>query len=92
MLRKFNGTNFSHIKLFERTYIKCQDRPVLPPAQVFYLNGQRFLWCNIFISCDCFKEGYDVTHLSRRGGWNRSGFTAFTHKYWEIIMLSVLTS
>jgi hypothetical protein len=39
MLRKINGTNFFHIKLLERTNIKCQTGLVLPPPQVFYLNG-----------------------------------------------------
>jgi hypothetical protein len=34
MLRKIYGTNFFH------TNIKCQNGPVLPPAQVFYFNGQ----------------------------------------------------
>jgi hypothetical protein len=40
MLRKIHGTNFFHIKFLDRTYIKCQNEPVLPPAQVFYFNGQ----------------------------------------------------
>jgi hypothetical protein len=35
-----HGTNFFHIKFLDRTNIKCQNRPVLPPAQVFYFNGQ----------------------------------------------------
>jgi hypothetical protein len=26
--------------LLDRTNIKCQNRPVLPPAQVFYFIGQ----------------------------------------------------
>jgi hypothetical protein len=40
MLRKIHGTNFFHIKFLGRTNIKCQNGPVLPPAQVFYFNGQ----------------------------------------------------
>jgi hypothetical protein len=40
MLRKIHGTNFVHIKFLDRPNIKCQNRPVLPPAQVFYFNGQ----------------------------------------------------
>jgi hypothetical protein len=40
MLRKIHGTNFFHIELFDRTDINCQNGPVLPPAQVFYFNGQ----------------------------------------------------
>jgi hypothetical protein len=40
MLRKTHGTNFFHIKFFGRTNIKCQNGLVLPPAQVFYFNGQ----------------------------------------------------
>jgi hypothetical protein len=40
MLRKIHGTNFIHIKFLDRTNIKCQNGPVLPPAQVFYFNGQ----------------------------------------------------
>jgi hypothetical protein len=39
-LRKICGTNFFHIKFLVRTNIKCQNEPVLPPAQVFYFNGQ----------------------------------------------------
>jgi hypothetical protein len=29
-----------HIKFLGRTSIKYQNGPVLPPAQVFYFNGQ----------------------------------------------------
>jgi hypothetical protein len=43
MLRKTHGTNFFHIKFLDRTYIKCQNGPVLPPAQVFYFNGQALI-------------------------------------------------
>jgi hypothetical protein len=30
----------SSYKIFDPTNIKCQNGPVLPPAQVFYFNGQ----------------------------------------------------
>jgi hypothetical protein len=40
MLRKIHGTNSFHIKSLDRTNIKCQNEPVLPPAQVFYFSGQ----------------------------------------------------
>jgi hypothetical protein len=40
MLRKIHGTNFFHIKFLDCSNIKCQNGPVLPPAQVFYFNGQ----------------------------------------------------
>jgi hypothetical protein len=40
MLRKIHGTNFFNIKILDRPNIKCQNGPVLPPAQVFYFNGQ----------------------------------------------------
>jgi hypothetical protein len=40
MLWKIHGTNFFNIKFLNRSNIKCQNRPVLPPAQVFYFNGQ----------------------------------------------------
>jgi hypothetical protein len=40
MLRKIHGTNFCHTNLLDHTNIKCQNGPVLPPAQVFYFNGQ----------------------------------------------------
>jgi hypothetical protein len=40
MLRRIHGTNFFHIKFSDRPNIKCQNGPVLPPAQVFYFNGQ----------------------------------------------------
>jgi hypothetical protein len=43
MLRKIHGTNFFHIKLLDRTNIKCQNGPVLPPAQVIYFKGQALL-------------------------------------------------
>jgi hypothetical protein len=39
-LRNIHGTNFFHIKFLERPNIKYQNGPVLPPAQVFYFNGQ----------------------------------------------------
>jgi hypothetical protein len=39
MLRKIHVTNFFHIKFLGRPNIKCQNGPVLPPAQVFYFNG-----------------------------------------------------
>jgi hypothetical protein len=40
MLWKIHGINFYHIKLLNSTNIKCQNGLVLPPAQVFYFNGQ----------------------------------------------------
>jgi hypothetical protein len=40
MLRKIHGTNFFHINFLYRSNIKFQYGPVLPPAQVFYFNGQ----------------------------------------------------
>jgi hypothetical protein len=40
MLRNIHGTNFFHRKFLDRLRINCQNRPVLPPAQVFYFNGQ----------------------------------------------------
>jgi hypothetical protein len=50
MLRKIHGTNFIHRKFMGRISIKCQNGPVLPPAQVFYFNGQALngislMWC-----------------------------------------------
>jgi hypothetical protein len=43
MLQKIRGTFvFFHIKLLDRNTIKCQNGPVLPPAQVFYFDGQAF--------------------------------------------------
>jgi hypothetical protein len=45
MLRKIHGTNSFHIKLLDRTNIKCQNGQVLPAAQVFYFNGQAFHSC-----------------------------------------------
>jgi hypothetical protein len=32
--------NFFHTKFVDRSNIKCQNGPVLPPARVFYFNGQ----------------------------------------------------
>jgi hypothetical protein len=40
MLRKIHGSNVFHIKFLGPTNIKCENGPVLPPAQVFYFNGQ----------------------------------------------------
>jgi hypothetical protein len=40
MLRKIHGTNFFYIKLLDRTNMKCQNGPVLPPAQVFCFSSQ----------------------------------------------------
>jgi hypothetical protein len=40
MLREIHGTNFFHTKFLDRPNIKCQNGPVLPPAQVFYFNCQ----------------------------------------------------
>jgi hypothetical protein len=40
MLRKIHGTNFIIVKFLDRINIKRQNGPVLPPAQVFYFNGQ----------------------------------------------------
>jgi hypothetical protein len=40
MLRKIHVTNFFHIFILGRINIKCQNEPVLPPAQVFYFDGQ----------------------------------------------------
>jgi hypothetical protein len=40
MLRKIHETNIFHIKFLGRNSIKCQNGQVLPPAQVFYFNGQ----------------------------------------------------
>jgi hypothetical protein len=40
MLRKIHGTNFFHINFLDHPNIKCQNGPVLPPAQVSYFNGQ----------------------------------------------------
>jgi hypothetical protein len=45
MLWKLHGTNFFHIKLLDHTNIICQNGPVLPPAQVFYFNGQALHLC-----------------------------------------------
>jgi hypothetical protein len=43
MLRRIHGTNFFHIKFLDRSNIKCQNGLVLPPAQVFYFNGQALI-------------------------------------------------
>jgi hypothetical protein len=49
MLRKIHGTNFFLIKLLNRTKIKCQNGPVLLPAQVFYFIGQVLLIKNTLL-------------------------------------------
>jgi hypothetical protein len=40
MLRKIHGTNFFHIEFSDSPNIKCQNKPVLSAALVFYFNGQ----------------------------------------------------
>jgi hypothetical protein len=50
MLRKIHGTNFLHTNLLDRTNIKCQNGPVLPPAQVYYFNGQALTLLTIVIN------------------------------------------
>jgi hypothetical protein len=37
--------SFISMSFMDHTNIKCQNGPVLPPAQVFYFNGQA-LTCN----------------------------------------------
>jgi hypothetical protein len=49
MLRNIHVTNFFHIKFLDCTDIKCQNGPVLPPAQVFYFNSQALN--KIFMNC-----------------------------------------
>jgi hypothetical protein len=49
MLRENGGTNFLHIKFLGRSNIKWQNGPVLPPAQVFYINGQTLHTVSIHI-------------------------------------------
>jgi hypothetical protein len=53
MLRKIHGTNFFHTKFLDRPNIKSQNGPVLPPAQVFYINGQALL---LIRSCKISKQ------------------------------------
>jgi hypothetical protein len=60
MLRKIHGTNFFHIKLLDRTNIKCQNRPVLPSAQGFYFNGKAL------IQGSEFRLGIFHTHMNVR--------------------------
>jgi hypothetical protein len=43
MLQIIHGTNFFHTKFLGRTTIKCHNGTVLPPAQVFYFNGQALI-------------------------------------------------
>jgi hypothetical protein len=38
LLRKIHRTNFFHIKFLDHPNIKCQNGPVLPPAQFFLLS------------------------------------------------------
>jgi hypothetical protein len=43
MLRKIHGANFFLIKFLGPTNITCQNRPVLPPTQVFYFKFNSFV-------------------------------------------------
>jgi hypothetical protein len=47
MLRKIHETNFFHIKVLDRSHIKCQNGPVLPSPQVFYFNGQALIFVRL---------------------------------------------
>jgi hypothetical protein len=38
MWRKIHGTNLLRLKFLGRTNVKCQNGPVFPPAQVFFLK------------------------------------------------------
>jgi type II secretory pathway component PulM len=44
MLRKIHRTNFFRIKFLGGTNIKCRNRPMLPPAQVFYLMVSLYIY------------------------------------------------
>jgi hypothetical protein len=56
MLRKINGTKFFHIKFLRRTHIKRHNGPVLPPAQVFYFNGQALTYIIISKSMEMLRK------------------------------------
>jgi hypothetical protein len=63
MLRKIHGTNFFHIKFLGRYNIKCQNGPVLPPAQDFYFNGQALN--TVLPACDIYNQNMTFTKMSR---------------------------
>jgi hypothetical protein len=60
MLRKVHGTNFFHIKFLDRPNIKCQNGPVLPPAQVFYFIGQALSTIWDFNHCQMLSTGWSA--------------------------------
>jgi hypothetical protein len=66
MLLKIHETNFFHIKFVDRPNIKCQKGPVLPPAQVFYFNGQPLIighkWGVLeeYLRCFCYPNADKV--------------------------------
>jgi hypothetical protein len=70
ILRKIHGTNFFHIKFLGRTNIKCQNEPVLPPAQVFY-QWKGFTYISLML----YRDAHDLPKLlsceeyCRRGKW-----------------------
>jgi hypothetical protein len=50
-----------------RTNIKCQNGPVLPPAQVFYLNGQALFQKAALKLCGIVKiQAYIGTDSGKR--------------------------
>jgi hypothetical protein len=84
MLRKICGANFFHIKFLGRTYIKCQNGSVVPPAQVWYFNGhayviKRFLTISSLIFLQIFRLPNNWgrgTRVVPRGG------TAWLPRHW----------
>jgi hypothetical protein len=64
MSRKIHDTNFFHIYFLDtRTNIKCQNGPVLPPAQGFYFNGQALIIAvyHLIFCFSCFP--FQLVHV-----------------------------
>jgi hypothetical protein len=71
MLRKIHGTNFFNRNFLGRISIKCQNGAVLPPALLFYFNGQalnRFRKVSLKILQNklCRHRSPECCHLSVR--------------------------
>jgi muramidase (phage lysozyme) len=80
MLWKIHGTNFFHIKFLDRTIIKSQNGPVLPPAQVFYFNGQALSRSKLIKRCVTIVAGNKVTTSME----NRRVVTYYIYYYYYI--------
>jgi hypothetical protein len=63
--RKIHGTDFFHLKFLGCPYNKCQNGPVLPPAQVFYFNCQALTRKTLVLRENSSRWRYKYTTYSQ---------------------------